>query len=277
MRLGGPLFEEFSSPEEWIDILNRERYTAAYCPVDLDAEDKTIKNYKDAARDNDILIAETGGWSNPLSPDKEQRSDARKKCKKALEVAEKIGANCSVTIAGTRAQKWDAPHEDNFSQEMWDEIVICIREIIDDVDPQNAFYTLETMPWMVPDSLKSCQKLIKDVNREQFAIHYDPVNLINSPRRYFNRKEIISKFIKQLSTEIKSVHLRDTLLTSQLTVQIKETLPGEGELDYEFLLTQLNKLKPNMPVLLEHLNNIQERRVATNFIRVVAQNINIEL
>jgi hypothetical protein len=65
MRLGGPIFEKFDSPETWIAAVKVLSYRAAYCPVGLDADDATIRAYERAAQEADVVIAEVGAWSNP--------------------------------------------------------------------------------------------------------------------------------------------------------------------------------------------------------------------
>jgi len=68
MRLGGPVFDECSSPDEWIAALRRLGYGAAYCPLPSSADDSTVRAYADAAATANIVIAETGAWCNPISP-----------------------------------------------------------------------------------------------------------------------------------------------------------------------------------------------------------------
>ena len=70
-------------------------------------------------------------------------------------MADEIGARCCVNIAGSRGAKWDGPHPADLTPETFDLIVQSVREIIDAVKPTRAFYTLETMPWMYPDSADS--------------------------------------------------------------------------------------------------------------------------
>ena len=64
-------------------------------------------------------------------------------------------------------------------------IVETIRSIIDAVKPTRTFFTLETMPWAYPDSPDTYLRLFKAIDRKQFAVHLDPVNLVCSPQRYY--------------------------------------------------------------------------------------------
>ncbi len=275
MRLGGPVFGDASTPEKWVAAVKRQGYSAAYCPVGEGADEQTIAAYARAAREAGIVIAEVGAWSNPISPDEQERKRAVERCKKRLALADEIGARCCVNIAGSRGPKWDGPHPDNLTRETFDMIVEVVREIIDDVKPRRTFYTLETMPWIFPDSPESYLELIQAINRNQFAAHLDPVNLVCSPQRYFKNGELIRECFAKLGPHIKSCHAKDILLSPKLTVHLDEVRPGLGGLDYDVFLRELSKLHPDTPLMLEHLKTEEEYRQAAEYIRSKAQKLGL--
>ena len=157
MRLGAPIFNvDTKDPQVWAQAHRKLGYGAAYCPVNADADDATCRAYVDAAKRENLVIAEVGAWSNPISPDAEQARKAMEHCIRQLQLAERIGAHCCVNIAGSRnPQQWDGPHPDNLSQATFDLIVESVRKIIDAVKPTRTSYSLETMPWMLPHSADS--------------------------------------------------------------------------------------------------------------------------
>ena len=119
------------------------------------------------------------------------RKEAIQKCQEKLALADEIGAECCVNIAGSRSSKWDGPHPDDLTPDTFSAIVDTVQTIIDGVKPKRTYYTLETMPWMYPDSTDSYVKLIDAIDRPSFAVHFDPVNLICSPQRYFNNAALM--------------------------------------------------------------------------------------
>jgi sugar phosphate isomerase/epimerase len=277
MRLGGPLYQTYSNPAEWVAAVKNKKYRAAFCPVGLDADAETIAAYAQAAREADILIAEVGAWSNPLSPDPQTREAALEKCRQSLALAEAIGARCCVNISGSRGEKWDGPHAGDLSEETFALIVETTQSIIDAVEPQNTFYTLEAMPWMYPDSAQSYLRLVQEIDRPANAVHLDPVNLVNSPQRYFKNADLIRDCFAQLGPHIRSCHAKDILLQGQLTVHLDEVRPGLGQLDYRVFLSELNQLDPNTPLMLEHLPNEAEYDAAAAHIRAIAAEIGCAL
>jgi sugar phosphate isomerase/epimerase len=266
VRLGGPVFGKFKDPVEWIKALESSGYSAAYCPVQPDAPAELIKAFRAAAEKNNIIIAEAGVWNNPLDPDETKRKEAIKKNIDILRLADEIGAHCCVNISGARGEIWDGPYPGNYDEETFDMIVDNVRTIIDEAKPVNAFYSLEPMPFMLPDSPDSYLDLIKAIDRKQFAAHLDPVNMISSPQRYYRNAEFIKECFSKLGPYLKSVHAKDIIILPKLTVHLEERRPGLGTLDYTVLLQEVSKIK-DIPVMLEHLETQEEYRLAAEYIR----------
>ncbi len=276
LRFGGPTFEKYDSPDGWVNVVKKLGYNAAYCPVGAGEKDDLVNAYARAAKKADIIIAEVGAWSNPISPDEKTRREALAKCRRQLALAERIGANCCVNISGSRGERWDGPSEENLTEDTFDMIVETTRAIIDDVKPTRTYFTLETMPWAYPDSPDSYLRLLKAIDRRRFAVHLDPVNLICSPQRYFKNGQLIRECFRKLGPYIKSCHAKDILLSLKLMTHLDEVRPGLGGLDYATFLRELSKF-PNTPLMLEHLPNAEEYRLAATHIRSVAKTLGLSL
>jgi sugar phosphate isomerase/epimerase len=276
VRLGAPLPRTWDSPAGWIAALRRRGFRTAYWPLDDEADADVVAAYADAAAAADIVIAEIGTWSNPLSPDDATRARALERCKERLELADHVGARCCVNIAGTRAQEWDGPHPENLSRETFALIVDTVRDIIDSVRPRRTFYSLEPMPWSPPDSPDSYLELLRAVDRPRFGVHLDPVNLINSPAKYYNNAGLLHECFAKLGPHIKSCHAKDITLANELTVHLSEVRPGLGALDYRVLLTEMDRLDRDTPLLVEHLSSDAEYAAAIAHIRGVAGELGLE-
>jgi len=270
IRFGGPVFADFDDPEQWIMALKAVGYTSAYCPLDPSASQDEIKAFKNAAKEADIIISEVGTWSNPISPDEKMQKEAQQKCRQQLQLADRIDARCCVNISGSRSERWEGPSPDNLTEETFDMIVETTRAIIDDVKPTRTYFTLEMMPWSYPDSVDSYVQLLKAIDRERFAVHLDPVNIVCSPQRYFRNDRLIKECFKKLGPQIKSCHGKDILLDTKLTTHLDEVRPGLGGLDYVTFLKELSNW-PDVPLMLEHLPNAEEYRLAAEYVRSVGK------
>jgi len=271
MRLGGPIFAPYTDPESWVDAIKATGYRAAYCPIKIDADEATVKAYATAAVEADIVIAEVGAWSNPLSQDATIRQTALDLCKKSLDLAERIGARCCVNVAGSRGEIWDGPAAGDLTEATFQMIVDCVREILDAVKPRRTFYTLEPMPWMYPDSPDSYLRLMQAIDRPAFAVHLDPVNMICSPQRYFNNAAFLHECFAKLGPYIKSCHAKDIFLHDTFTVHLEERRPGLGQLDYRTFLREAAALENDVPLMVEHLPDENEYRLAVDYIRAIAK------
>jgi len=277
MRLGGPIFDKNLTNEQFIAALQANQYSACWCPHGPDASDELVRDFVDQCQRANILIAEVGGWSNTISPDEKIQNAAIEKSTKALAHAERLGATCCVNITGSRGVKWDGPHQDNLNQDTFDLIVEVTRKIIDAVKPTRTFYTLETMPWVLPDSPDNYLRLLKAIDRKAFAVHLDPVNMVNCPSRAYDTAGFIKECFAKLGPYIKSAHGKDIKFSQHLTLHLDECRPGTGVIDYTTFLKCLDQLAPNTPLMLEHLPTPEEYTAAAQYIRNVAQTAGVKI
>jgi sugar phosphate isomerase/epimerase len=142
------------------------------------------------------------------------------------------------------------------------------------VNPSTAFYSLEPMPYMLPDSPDSCYELVRAIDRKQFGVHLDPVNMISSPQRYFNNGKFLKECFAKLGPYIKSIHAKDIILMPELTVHLEERRPGLGTLDYRIFLQEASKLK-DVPFMLEHLKTQEDYKLAADYVKETGRNAGI--
>ena len=267
MRLGGKIFESYSSAEEWALAVKRKGYQTALAPVSYTASDREIESYKQAAKEHDIVIGEVGIWNNIMHVDKNIRESNRLTALRCLELAEELEACCCVNVAGSYNDKvWYGPHPDNFSEKMYEEVVSSIQYLIDRIKPRKTSYTLEPSPWMFPDSIEAHEQLIKDIDREAFGVHFDPVNMMFTPKIYFENGGFIKEAIDRLGKYIKSCHVKDVFMDETFTIYIRECNPGEGIFDYDTFIKEIDRLNPEMPVFIEHMESEEEYDIAAAYV-----------
>ncbi|MFA6506054.1 MAG: sugar phosphate isomerase/epimerase [Treponemataceae bacterium] len=278
MRLGAMNCKGFEDPDAWIAELRRHGYRTSVFPTDLDRPDADLLRYAAAAKKADIVIAEVGGWGNPLADsDRGSKEKSLALAKRALYVADETGARCAVGISGSRGEIWDGPDERNLTSETYEMVVATVREIIDEVKPKRTFYTLEPMPWMYPCDIETQRSLLRDVDRKAFAVHFDPVNMITSTTLYYQNASFLRAFIREFGSLIKACHAKDSFLKTDLTIQFEERRPGEGKLDYAVYLKELERVDTDMPLLIEHLKKDEDYEAGARSIRETAETEGIQL
>ena len=203
----------------------------------------------------DVLLAEIGIWRNLLAvEDDTRRANVEHACN-CLAIADAVGAKCAVSYIGSFAPRTDyAPHPDNLGARAFDATVETVRHIIDTVQPRRARFALEMMQYALPDSVDGYVDLIAAIDRPAFAAHLDPVNLIMTPRVYFDNARLLQECFTKLGSHIVSCHAKDIRLHHQAALHFDEVMIGDGVLDYAAFLRLLAALPADVPLMLEHLD-----------------------
>lgn len=274
MILGGTVAGNFKNPQEWEELLVRSNFKAITAPFNCQDDPALIDQYMKIIEKHHVKISEIGVWRNLMNGENFDYAVNQ------LRLADSLGIECCVNIAGTSSKlAWDAADVSNYTKETYNKIVDSVRQIIDLAAPKHAFYTLEPMPWMIPDGPEVYLQLLKDVDREHFAVHMDFVNMINSPRRFLSAPEFVEECFSKLGPYIKSTHIKDSRMDlTKYTTHVEECPPGQGQLDYPKLLQIMNKYLPaDGAILLEHMNTFEEYDKAFKYVKAAAESAGIEV
>jgi sugar phosphate isomerase/epimerase len=230
-------------------------YGAAYVPATLTASDTAkLSDFEEAFAAEDVVLAEIGIWRNLVTPDDAVRKTNLAYAADKLAVADAVGAGCAVSYIGSFSAGTDyAPAAANMGQDAFDASVETVRYLLDTVKPKRAKFALEMMQYSLPDSVDSYVELIAAVDRPMFGAHFDPVNLIMTPRVYWNNAALIRECFDKLGQHVVSCHAKDITLHHQAALHLDECQIGDGVLDYREYLTQLDRLGRDVPLLTEHL------------------------
>jgi len=259
VRLGGPIFLKSDDPAQLAREHRRLGYSAAYCPAAPSTDAPRIRAIRDAFAAENVVIAEVGAWKNMLDPDPATRKTNVDYVTGRLALADAVGARCCVDIAGSYNPKyWYGMNPRNLSKEFLDATVDNCRRVIDAVKPSHTRFTIEMMPWSLPDGPDSYLELIHAVDRASFAVHLDVCNVVNSPARFYNNKAVIEECFRKLGRWIVSCHAKDLAWIPEYNVHFAEVIPGRGEIDYAAYLRELSKLPVDAPLMLEHLKSAEE-------------------
>ena len=276
MRLGGPIFTQSRDPEEIARAHRAEGYRAGYCPDWLTVADTDgVRALQKAFDRHDVVLAEVGAWGHIIHPDGAEAQRNRERVVERLALADALGARCCVDYTGSYGTDWYHPR--NLSEEAFDQIVEITRALIDRVRPTRTVFALEMMPSVHPENPDDYLRLLAAVDRPgQFGVHLDPVNVIDSPARYYDTGAVIRDCFEKLGPHIVSCHAKDVTVGKEFILHLDECRPGTGVLDYRTYLTELSRLPQEPPLMLEHLPNADEYRAARDYIAGVAAGLGID-
>ncbi|MDA0160081.1 sugar phosphate isomerase/epimerase [Solirubrobacter ginsenosidimutans] len=276
MRLASPLPRTFDSADGWIVLLRERGFRTAYWPLADDAPLDEVDAYAAAAEAAGISIAEIGAWlANPISPDDAVRAAGLARCKAQLALADRVGARCCVNVAGSLAGTWDGPHPESLSADTFALIVDSVRDILDAVAPTRTYYSLEPMPYMLPDSPERYLELLQAIDRPRFAVHLDPINMINTPAKLYDNARFLRECFDTLGPHVRAVHAKDMTITNALTLDMPERRPGLGDIDFHAFIREMQRLDPDTPFLVEHLDSDADYVAAVAHVRAVAGELGV--
>lgn len=271
VRLGGPIFLRSDDPAELAREHRRLGYSAAYCPAAEVGDTARLRAIEKAFAAENVVIAEVGAWKNMLDPDPAKRKANLDYVTERCALADAVGARCCVDIAGSyHPEIWYGMHPKNLSREFFDATVENCRHVLDAVKPKRTKFTIEMMPWNLPDSPDAYVELIRAVARPAFGVHLDVCNIISSPKRFYESGEVIRECFRKLGPHIASCHAKDLQWVPEYNVHFAEVVPGRGQVDYRAYLTELARLPQDAPLMLEHLKNAAEYDEGRSYIQKVA-------
>jgi sugar phosphate isomerase/epimerase len=234
-----------------------------------------------------VIIAEGGAWKNLIAHDNTARQANLDYAVHQLALADELGARACVAYHGTVGHAGDpwqlsdnydyGPHPDNQSEAGFQRAVDTARYVIDMVKPKRTKFSLEMVPWLVTDTPENYLKLLKAIDRPQFGAHIDAVNMVISPRLYFNSGRMIRDGFALLGPWVVSCHAKDIVMQGgpgNISFHMDEVVPGEGNLDYAAYLTEIDRLGRDEPLMLEHFDQPGYKRGLAH-IKKIAANVGV--
>ena len=283
VRIGGPIAYD-GDPEAYARAHVAFGYRAAYMPnIRLENRDE-IAGIVRAMAAADLLIAEAGAWKNLIAHDEGVRQANLDFAVHQLALADEIGARACVAYHGTVGHPGDpwqlsdnydyGPHPDNQSEAGFQRAVDTARHVIDMVKPKRTKFSLEMVPWLVTDTAENYLKLLRAIDRPQFGAHIDAVNMVVSPRLYFDTGRMIREAFALLGPWIVSCHAKDIVMQGgpgNISFHMDEVVPGDGNLDYVAYLKAMDALGRDVPLMLEHFDEPGYRRGLAHIKKVAAE------
>ena len=253
MRLGGPTFNVDEEPQALVTYHRENGFSAAFM---REIGDKVQRDEISAAyAEANIVPAELGAYRlNILQTDAARRQENLDEIRRRLEYAEEVGIRCCVIHGGSyEPEGWGTPHPDNQSEMAFEDTVAAVQDIVDRVMPTRTKLTLEPERWLLPDEPDVYLRLVETIDRSGFGVHLDPVNIIASPKTFYDSGALLKECFDKLGPHILSCHTKDVITVDKYPYHLIETYTGNGKLDHDVYLAEMAKLDADVTLMIEHL------------------------
>ncbi|MBO7743246.1 sugar phosphate isomerase/epimerase [Paenibacillus sp. MWE-103] len=246
----------------------------AFKDMDLAPESLTrdkCRVIRDAFRDANLPIVCISGYTNLIHADPAKRRQNVQGVKKILEFARELGSPYVVSETGTFNTEsdwvWDPR---NGTEEAYEETCRQLEELAKFAYDHGAVFLVENYVNNVIGSVDQVARLFADVNHPGLGLLMDPTNYFTDDN--IDRvDETLNRIFNTLGDRIKIAHAKDCKRAEDTgekhaAIDASEShsfrgagavelpAPGLGDLNYDLYLQRLAKLHPNIPIIIEHLD-----------------------
>jgi sugar phosphate isomerase/epimerase len=232
------------------------------------------RTIRDVFRDHNLPICCVSGYTNIVHPDKGERKKRLDHLKTIIRHARDFGSPYVISETGTFATDSDwVSHPRNRTEEGFEECVKVIRELVQVAYDHGAMFLLETYVNNVVGSVDETLRMFSAIDHSSLGLLMDPTN-------YFEAHNIgamdyeLDRVFNALADRIKIAHAKDVKLsgedksekhaelfegaseshTFRGVGQIELPAAGLGSLNYDHYLKRLAEHHPNIPLIIEHLD-----------------------
>lgn len=246
--------------------------------IDLSHGNLTAANCKrvrDTFRAHDLPISCISGYTNIIHPDLAHRKANVDRLKDIIRNARALGTPYVISETGTynTESEWMSDPK-NKTEEGFEMCRKVIAELAQEAYDHGSMFLLETYVNNVVGSVEETVKMFAQVDHPGLGLLMDPTNYFES-HNIDNMDGILHQVFDTLSDKIKIAHAKDVAragddksekhadigddeaLASHTFRGVGEIVlnaPGTGSLNYDLYLQLLAKKHPNIPMIVEHLD-----------------------
>lgn len=233
--------------------------------------DKSKANkVRDAFRDANVPIVGISAYTNLTHPEPATRKANINRVKEILRHARDFGTPYVISETGTYNTESDwLPDEKNYTEEAYQEFKAVATDIARYAYEHDAVFLIENYTNNIIGSVDQVARLLQEINHPGLGLLLDPTNFFDGGN-IDDVDPVLEKIFWVLDDKIKIAHAKDCKRAENASEKFGEgsaehnsfrgagavELPaaGLGVLNYELYLDRLRKNHPNIPIIIEHLD-----------------------
>lgn len=239
------------------------------------------RTIRDTFREHHLPISCISAYTNIIHPDADARKSRLDRLKEILAHAQHLGSPYVISETGTFATDSDwVHHPKNKTEEGWDDCRMVITDLARFAWDHGAVFLLETYVNNVVGSVEETLRMFAEVDHPGLGLLMDPTNYFEA-HNLDRMDDTLNLVFNALSDKICIAHAKDVKRsgddksekhsdigdtdaaeshTFRGVGEIELPAPGLGELNYDLYLRRLAQKHPNIPMIIEHLDEADVER-----------------
>jgi len=229
------------------------------------------KRVRETFRDYNLPICCVSGYTNIVHPDPAKRKLKLDYLKTVIRNARLFGSPYVISETGTFNPESDwVSHPRNKTEEAFQECKGIIKDLAQIAYDHGAVFLLETYVNNVVGSVEETVRMFAEVDHPGLGLLMDPTNYFES-HNIGRMDAVLNQIFDTLSDKIRIAHAKDVKRSAGDTAEkhaemdaseahtfrgvgaIELPAPGLGDLNYDLYLQRLSRKHPNIPIVIEHL------------------------
>ncbi|AEI42972.1 sugar phosphate isomerase/epimerase family protein [Paenibacillus mucilaginosus] len=226
---------------------------------------------RDAFREANLPIVCISGYTNIIHPDPKKREQNLSGLRTLLKHARDLGTPYVISETGTYNTESDWVWDDkNGTEEAYEEVCGELENLAKFAYDHGSVFLVENYVNNVIGSVQALSRLFSDVNHPGLGLLMDPTNYFTDTNIHHVDEEL-NLIFNTLGDKIKIAHAKDCKPAEDTSEKhaaidaveshtfrgagaVELPAPGLGILNYDLYLQRLSRLHPNIPIIIEHLD-----------------------
>lgn len=233
---------------------------------------------RDTFRRYNLPVSCISSYTNLVDPNPAKRRANLDHLKKIIRHALDLGSPYVTSETGTFCPDSDwLPHPKNKTEEGYEECRSVIQDLVNCARDHGATFVIEPYVNNIIGSVEETLRIFAEVNDSHLGLVMDPTNYFED-HNIDEMDQTLNHIFNALSDKIRFAHAKDVkrgefdkgVQMTEVTATEGHSLrgvglielppPGLGSLNYDIYLQRLAKDHPNLPVIIEHVDENDIRR-----------------
>ena len=254
---------------------NTVQLDLAFKDIDFSTPDSITQDkarrVRETFRDHDLPICTLSGYTNIVHPEPAERQRRLDMLRAIIRHARDFGAAYVISETGTFDPDSDwVSHPRNKTEEGFAECRDVIAGLAQTAYDHGAVFLLETYVNNVVGSVEETVRMFAEADHPGLGLLMDPTNYFED-HNIDRMGGVLKQIFDTLSDRIRIAHAKDVKRAEDATEKhadidaseahsfrgvgaIELPAPGLGALDYDDYLMRLSRKHPNIPLIIEHLD-----------------------